>query len=130
MVVSKLTLHGVESRELVVSGSLVLLASLGFLRRSGSKRGSACFGKIWSFPAPPLLDPSLGTERFAHKGPDGPAQLGILKELVPILLCHAQVWCSQERQVLCQSQKCPGSNASSLIRWLFFLLLNRILAPG
>lgn len=45
MVVSKLTLHGVESRELVVSDSLVLSASLGFLRRSGSKRGSACFGK-------------------------------------------------------------------------------------
>lgn len=85
MVVSKLTLHGVESRELVVSGSLVL--SLGFLRRSGSKRGSACFGEIWSFPAPLLLDPSPGNEQFAHKGPDGPAQLGMLEELLPILLC-------------------------------------------
>lgn len=118
MVVSKLTLHGVESRELVVSGSLVL--SLGFLRRSGSKRGSACFGEIWSFPAPLPLDPSLGSEWFAHKGPDGPAQLGMLQELLPILLCQARVWRSQERQVLCQSQKCPGSNASSLVRWLFF----------
>lgn len=67
MVVSKLTLHGVESRELVVSDSLVLSASLGFLRRSGSKRGSACFGKIWSFPAPFPLDPSPGSEWFAHK---------------------------------------------------------------
>lgn len=118
MVVSKLTLHGVESRELVVSDSLVL--SLGFLRRSGSKRGSACVGKIWSFPAPFPLDASPGSERFAHKGPDGPAQPGMLEELIPILLCQAQIWRSQERQVLCQSQKRPGSNASSLIRWLFF----------
>lgn len=128
MVVSKLTLHGVESRELVVSDSLVLSASLGFLRRSGSKRGSACFGEIWRFPASFPLDPRPG--RFAHKGPDGPAQLGMLEELIPTLLCPAQIWRSQGRQVLCQSQKCPGSNASSLIRWLFFLLLNRILAPG
>lgn len=119
MVVSKLTLHGVESRELVVSDSLVLSASLGFLRRSGSKRGSACFGKIWRFPAPFPLDPSPGSERFAHKGPDGPAQPGMLEELIPIPLCRARIWRSQGRQVLCWSQKCPGSNASSLIRWLF-----------
>lgn len=85
MVVSKLTLHGVESRELVVSDSLVLSASLGFLKRSGSKRGSACFGKIWRFPAPFPLDPSPGSERFAHKGPDGSAQPGVLEELIPIL---------------------------------------------
>lgn len=84
MVVSKLTLHGVESRELVVSDSLVLSASLGFLRRSGSKRGSACFGKIWRFPAPFPLDPSPGSEWFAHKGPDGPAQPGMLEELIPV----------------------------------------------
>lgn len=84
MVVSKLTLHGVESRELVVSDSLVLSASLGFLRRSGSKRGSACFGKIWRFPAPFPLDPSPGSEWFTHKGPDGPAQLGMLEELIPV----------------------------------------------
>lgn len=85
MVVSKLTLHGVESRELVVSDSLVLSASLGFLRRSGSKRGSACFGKIWRFPAPFPLDPSPGSEWFAHKGPDGPAQPGMLEELISFL---------------------------------------------
>lgn len=84
MVVSKLTLHGVESRELVVSDSLVLSASLGFLRRSGSKRGSACFGKIWRFPAPFPLDPSPGSEWFAHKGPDGPAQPGMLEELLTL----------------------------------------------
>lgn len=84
MVVSKLTLHGVESRELVVSDSLVLSASLGFLRRSGSKRGSACFGKIWRFPAPFPLDPSPGSEWFAHKGPDGPAQPGMLEKLIPV----------------------------------------------
>lgn len=51
-----------------------------------------------------------------HKGPDGPAQLGML-EFIPI---RARIWRSQERQVLCWSQKRPGSNASSLIRWLFF----------
>lgn len=120
MVVSKLTLHGVESRELVVSDSLVLSASLGFLRRSGSKRGSACFGKIWRFPAPFPLDPSPGSERFAHKGPDGPAQPGMLEELIPILLCRARIWRSQGRQVLCRSQKMPWQQRKLFDKVAFF----------
>lgn len=105
--------------------------SVGFLRLSGSKRGSVCFGKIWRFPASHPTGSQHRELNGLHMALEGlPQLLGgvVLQEFSTILLRRAPEECLASGMTsvvlrrggfCCGLQKCPGGNASSLMRWLF-----------
>lgn len=103
---------------------------IGFLRLSGSKRGSVCFGQIWRFPAPYAsgCQPQEWTVcTLTWKGAR-PLDARVLEEFIDPSFCFAEprrvscrtrslaVWRGGFR---CRLPKCPGGNASSVRRWLF-----------
>lgn len=100
--------------------------SIGFLRLSGSKRGSVCFGKVWRFPASHptwsqhgeravcTQQPSWWSWRCCRGSLEDRAVLSPEERRAAAVASRVQ----RGGSFCCRWQTCPGGNASSL-RWLF-----------